>query len=55
MKANGWDKNFLDSNNQTIANNLLIPQKIKQDYYGSELEMEKKKEKTLTHCHEGKN
>ena len=54
MKANGWDKNFLDSNNQKIANNLLLPQKIKQDY-GSELELEKKKEKTLPHCHEGKN
>ena len=49
MKANEWDKKFLDSNDRKIANNL-----IKQDY-GSELELEKKKEKTLTHCQEGKN
>ena len=48
-KANEWDKKFLDSNDRKIANNL-----IKQDY-GSELELEKKKEKTLTHCQEGKN
>ena len=54
MKANEWDKKFLDSNDRKIANNLLLPQKINQDY-GSELELEKKKEKTLTHYHEGKN
>ena len=54
MKANGWDKKSLDSNDGKIANNLLLPQKIKQDY-GSELELEKKKEKTLTHCPNGKN
>ena len=58
MKANGWDKKFLDSNNRKIAKNLLLPKKIKQDY-GSELKLEslesKKKEKTLRHCHEGKN
>ena len=54
MKANEWDKKFLDSNDRKIAKNLLLPQEIKQDY-GSELELEKKKEKTLTHCQEGKN
>ena len=54
MKANEWDKKFLDSNDQKIAKNLLLPPKIKQDY-GSELELEKKKEKALTHCQEGKN
>ena len=54
MKANEWDKKFLDSNDRKIVKNLLLPQEIKQDY-GSELELEKKKEKTLTHCQEGKN
>ena len=54
MKANEWDKKLLDNNDQKIANNLLLPRKIKQDY-GSELELEKKKEKALTHCQEGKN
>ena len=54
MKANEWDKKFLDSNDRKIVKNLLLPQEIKQDY-GSELELEKKKEKILTHCHEGKN
>ena len=53
MKANGWDKKVFDSNNRKIANNLFLPPKNKQDY-GSELELEKKKEKTLTHCQEGK-
>ena len=53
MKANEWDKKFLDSNDRKIANNLFLPPKNKQDY-GSELELEKKKEKTLTHCQEGK-
>ena len=43
MKANEWDKKFLDSNDRKIAKNLLLPQKINQDY-GSELELEKKKE-----------
>ena len=54
MKANEWDKKFLDSNDRKIAKNLLLPPKINQDY-GSELELEKKKEKALTHCQEGKN
>ena len=54
MKANEWDKKFLDSNDRKIVKNLLLPQEIKQNY-GSELELEKKKEKTLTHCQEGKN
>ena len=57
MKANGWDKKFLDSNNRKIIKNLLLPKKIKQDY-GSELELESlesnKKEKNLRHFHEGK-
>ena len=55
MKANGWDKKFLDSNNRKIIKNLLLPKKIKQDY-GSELESleSNKKEKTLRHFHEGK-
>ena len=57
MKANGWDKNLFDSNNQKIVKNLLLPQKIKQKY-GSELELESlesnKKEKTLRHFQEGK-
>ena len=57
MKANGWDKKYLDSNNRKILKNLLLPKKIKQDYE-SELELEKlesnKKEKTLRHFHEGK-
>ena len=54
MKANGWDKKFLDSNNRKIIKNLLLPKKIKQDY-GSELESleSNKKEKTLRHFHEG--
>ena len=54
MKANEWDKKFLDSNDRKIAKNLLLPQKIKQDYE-TELELEKKKGKNLTHCQEGKN
>ena len=54
MKANGWDKKVFDSNNRKIAKNLLLPKLFKEDY-GSELELEKKKEKTLTHCQEGKN
>ena len=54
MKANEWDKKFLDSNGRKIAKNLLLPQKIKQDYE-TELELEKKKGKNLTHCQEGKN
>ena len=55
MKANGWDKKYLDSNNRKIIKNLLLPKKIKQDY-GSELESleSNKKEKTLRHFHEGK-
>ena len=54
MKANEWDKKFLGSTDRKITNNLLLPPKIKQDY-GSELELEKKKGKNLTHCQEGKN
>ena len=59
MKANEWDKKLLDNNDQKIANNLLLPRKIKQDY-GSELELESLKsktkiEKSLRLVHEGKN
>ena len=57
MKANGWDKKYLDSNNRKIIKNLLLPKKIKQDY-PSELELESlesnKKEKNLRHFHKGK-